>query len=202
MRAASANLRARAPMRALIAICAALSALPGCAAALSSLGPAALGAGEYAGMRAGDKATDRHTAGPHDEQAERCDTLVESAPGVEEFREHKDGAIDSRQWRLVDSGEGMRWAIVPEKMAPASGWQPKPGIAKLRFSPALAGQLEAGGDPQFLAYAPDDTQTIADSNQMTAMTEVFGPAIGTFQWHGRSYGYVLVKILPCFKPLD
>ncbi|HVA80614.1 MAG TPA: hypothetical protein VNF29_06795 [Candidatus Binataceae bacterium] len=196
----SANARFRG--RALIAICAALSALPGCAAALTSVGPAALGATEYVGMRAGDKATDRHTAGPHDEQPERCDTLVESTPGVEEFRKNKDGTIESRQWRLVDSGAGMRWAIVPEKMAPAAGWQPKPGIAKLRFSPALADQLDAGGDPQFLAYAPGDTQTIADSNQMTAMTEVFDPAIGTFQWRGRTYGYVLVKILPCFKPLD
>ena len=176
--------------------------LAGCAAAITSLGPAALGVGEYAGVQATNKATDRHTAGPRGEQGERCDTLVQTPPGVEEVREDKDGTIETRQWRLINTSDGMKWAIVREKMAPADGWMPKPGIAKLKFSPALADQLEPGGDPRYLAYAPDDTRTIADSDQMTTLTEVFGPSIGSFQWRGRSYGYVIVKMLPCFKPLD
>jgi hypothetical protein len=36
---------------------------------------------------------------------------------------------------------------------------------------------------------------------MTVVTEAFGPAVGTFQWRGRIYGFTLVKELPCFKPL-
>jgi hypothetical protein len=32
------------------------------------------------------------------------------------------------------------------------------------------------------------------------MTSAFGPGVGTFKWRDRSYSYVLVKQLPCFKP--
>ncbi|MHB8382944.1 MAG: hypothetical protein ACYDC3_11490 [Candidatus Binataceae bacterium] len=190
--------RARAQVIALPIMCAALSLLAGCALGLSTVAPAALSIGEYAGMQI-SKGPDRNTAGPEDEQSERCDTLVQTPPGVEEVRKNNDDAIESRQWRLIDSGDGMKWSIAPEKTAPADGWQPKPGIAKLKFSPALAPQLNRGGDPKFLAYAPEDTETIADSDQETTETEVFGPAIGRFQWHGRTYGYVLVDKLPCYK---
>ena len=202
MRVRVLRLRAYAPALALAVLCALLSMMSGCAAAITSLAPAALGVGEYAGIKAADKSGDRHTVGPRDEQGERCETLVQTPPGVEEIRKNKDDSIDSRQWRLIASTGGTKWAIVRAKMAPPDGWQPKPGIANLKFSPSLPEQLEAGGDSQFLAYAPDDTKTIADSDQETTLTEVFGPTIGSFQWRGRSYGYVLVKTLPCFKPLD
>lgn len=195
-------LRLRAGGLAIAVICAALGGLPGCLAGITSLAPAALSVGEYAGIKVASKSGDRNTAGPHDEQGERCETLVQTPPGVEEVRKNKEDTIESRQWRLIDSGGAMKWAIVGAKMAPPDGWQPKPGIAKLKFSPALSDQLEAGGDPKFLAYAPDDTRTIADSDQETTLTEVFGPTVGSFQWRGRSYGYVLVKTLPCFKPLN
>ncbi len=182
-------------------LCAGLSALAGCALGLTTVAPAALSLGEYAGIQVA-KGPDRNTAGPEDEQGERCDTLVQTPPGVEEVRKNADGDIEARQWRLINSDDGMKWAIVQQKMAPADGWQPKPGIAKLQFSPELKSQLKRGGDPKYLAYAPEDTETIADSDQETTVTEVFGPPIGKFQWHGRTYGYVLVKKLPCFKPLN
>lgn len=181
--------------------CAALVALAGCALGLTTVAPAALSLGEYAGIQVA-KGPDRNTAGPEDEQGERCDTLVQTPPGVEEIRKNADDEIEARQWRLVDSDDGMKWAIVQQKMAPSGGWQPKPGISKLQFSPELKSQLKRGGDPKYLAYAPEDTETIADSDQETTVTEVFGPPIGKFQWHGRTYGYVLVKKLPCFKQLN
>ncbi|MFZ1888459.1 MAG: hypothetical protein WAU33_10535 [Candidatus Binataceae bacterium] len=200
MRVRVTKLRPCAQALALPILCAGLSALAGCALGLTTVAPAAMSLGEYAGIQAA-KGPDRNTAGPSDEQDERCDTLVQTPPGVEEVRKNADDEIESRQWRLIDSGDGMKWAIVQKKMAPADGWQPKPGIAKLQFSPELASQLKRGGDPKYLAYAPEDTETIADSDQETTVTEVFGPATGKFQWHGRTYGYVLVKNLPCFKPL-
>ncbi|HUY28405.1 MAG TPA: hypothetical protein VMV27_13405 [Candidatus Binataceae bacterium] len=184
-----------------LALAFSLPTLSGCALGLSTIAPAAMSFGEYAGIEAA-KGPDRNTAGPEDEQSERCDTLVQTPPGVEEVRKNADDEIESRQWRLIDSGDGMKWAIVQPKMAPPGGWQPKPGIAKLQFSPELASQLKRGGDPRYLAYAPEDTETIADSDQETTVTEVFGPATGKFLWHGRTYGYVLVKKLPCFKSLN
>lgn len=187
---------------AIYALCGALCALAGCAAAVTSIGPAAMGAGEFAGVKAADNATDSGMPGPRSEQSDRCNTLLQTPPGVEEVRKDKDGTVETRQWRLVDSGNGTKWAIAPEKAAPPDGWMPKPGIGKLKFSPPLADQLEPGGDPRFLAYAPSDTRTMADSDQMTTLTEVFGPAIGTFQWRGRRYGYAIVRELPCFKPLN
>lgn len=200
MRTRAFQLRGFAPALVLIALCVALT---GCAAGLvATAGQSVLSLGEAVGMQAGEHAADRHAAGPIDEQDERCDTLTQSPPGVEEFRKDKDDTVQSRQWRLISTAKGMKWAIVRQKMTPPDGWEPKPGIAKLNFSPPLANQLSAGGDPKYLAYAPADTETIADSDQMTTVTEVFGPSVGTFQWHGRSYGYVLVDRLPCYKPLD
>ncbi len=54
--------------------------------------------------------------------------------------------------------------------------------------------------PQFLAYAPAEVSNPNDSEQFDSMTSAFGAGIGTFQWRGRTYSYVVVKELPCFKP--
>ena len=54
--------------------------------------------------------------------------------------------------------------------------------------------------PQFLAYAPAEVANPNDSEQFDSMTGAFGAGIGTFQWRERTYSYVVVKELPCFKP--
>jgi hypothetical protein len=54
--------------------------------------------------------------------------------------------------------------------------------------------------PQYLAYAPASVINVSDSEQFDSMTEAFGSGVGTFRWRERSYSYVLVKELPCFKP--
>jgi len=33
------------------------------------------------------------------------------------------------------------------------------------------------------------------------MTATFGAGMGTFQWRERPYSFVVVKELPCFKPI-
>jgi len=46
---------------------------------------------------------------------------------------------------------------------------------------------------------PDDGSGILPSgNCGGSVTEAFGEPFGTFQWHGKTYGYTMVPQLPCF----
>ena len=133
------------------------------------------------------------------ENADKCDQLLRVAPGVEEIRKTKDGLIESRQWKISQNSSGPAWMIVRTQDAPEDGWQPKPGIAELLFNPPLYQMLEPD-KPQYLAYAPANVVNVSDSEQFDSMTGAFGAGVGTFKWHRRSYSYVVVKELPCFKP--
>jgi hypothetical protein len=139
------------------------------------------------------------TGVPKDEESDRCDQLLRVPPGTEEVRKTKDGLIESRQWKITENAGAPMWMLVAEKSAPEDGWQPKPNIARLNFNPPLYQMLEPD-KPQFIAYAPADVQNPSDSEEFDSMTSAFGAGVGTFQWHGRSYSYVVVKELPCFKP--
>lgn len=136
---------------------------------------------------------------PKEDEADRCDQLLRVVPGVEEVRKTKDGLIESRQWKITENAGAPTWMLVAEKSAPQDSWQPKPNIARLNFKPPLYQMLEPD-KPQFMAYAPADVVTPSDSEQFDSMTAAFGAGVGTFQWRGRSYSYVVVKELPCFKP--
>ena len=172
---------------------AALPALPGIAAtAMQSAGAAA----GYAGIQMGEKNADRHTPGALEDQQERCDALVGTPPQVEEVRKNKEDVIEARQWRLVNP-ENPRWMIVPSKTGPADAWEPKPRINKLQFSPPLIDQLDYE-KTQFIAYAPNNLDSVDNSRAMTSITEAFGEPAGTFQWRGTTYGYTMVPRLPCF----
>jgi hypothetical protein len=136
-----------------------------------------------------------------EEQTDRCEQLTRVTPGVEEVRETKDGSIESRQWRILHNSEHPAWMISPTKSAPGSdGWEPKPAISRLEFEPPLTDSLKAGGDSMFIAYAPSDVKTPADSDLFDSMTTAFGPAQGSFKWRDRTYDYSMVPKLPCFKP--
>ncbi len=164
------------------------------AATLAQGGVAVAG---YSAIKAGEAKADRHTPGAIDDQEERCDALIGAAPGVEEVRKRKDDTIESRQWRLIDPGN-PHWMIVRGKNAPVDAWEARSRtISRLNFSPPLSDQLDYKKSA-FLAYAPNDLDNIDDSRQMTSVTEAFGPPTGTFQWRGKTYGYVLVPQLPCF----
>ncbi|MGO9602565.1 MAG: hypothetical protein ACLQAT_04015 [Candidatus Binataceae bacterium] len=169
----------------------AAAALP--AASLVQGGVAAMG---YTGMQLGAKSADKHTPGTVDDQPERCDALADAPPGVEEVRKDKDDTIETRQWRLINSAKPI-WMVVGTRTAPVDGWEPKPSIGRLQFTPPLADQLDYKKS-QFLAYAPNDLDNIDDNRVMMIVTEAFGPSQGTFQWRGKTYGYALVDQLPCF----
>ncbi len=175
-------------------------ALAGCPAAIpaaTQLAQGGVAAVGYTAIEAGEHKADKHTPGSIDDQEERCDALVGSSPGVEEVRKDKDDTIETRQWRLVDASN-PRWTIVRSKNGPEDAWEPKPGIiTHLKFKPPLSDQLDYKKS-QFLAYAPNDLENIDDSRAMTSITEAFGAPVGSFQWRGKTYGYVLVPQLPCF----
>jgi len=170
------------------------------AAALPALGAqgaqAVVAVAGYSAMQVGQSKADRHTPGALDDQEERCDSLVGATPGVEEVRKTKEDVIEARQWKLVDPGK-PHWVIVHTKTGPEDAWEPKPRITKLQFTPPLIEQLDYKKS-QFIAYAPNNLDSIEDSRGMTSVTEAFGDPFGTFQWHGKTYGYTMVQQLPCF----
>lgn len=130
---------------------------------------------------------------------EHCDQLAEAPPGVEELRINH-GAVESRQWTLIGNGSAHRWVFVRAPDASADGWAPKPGLDKLDFQPPLEPALTVGSD-HFLAYAPVQSESLAESEKSAITREVFGAAQGEFAWRGRKYSYTLTPALPCFPQL-
>jgi hypothetical protein len=135
------------------------------------------------------------------EDAEKCDQLLRAPVGVEEVRKDKTGEIESREWKIAQTSGEPIWIVVRSQSEDSAknAWHPKPGITNLLFNPPLNQVLEPE-KPEYLAYAPADVVNVSDSEQFDSMTTAFGAGIGTFKWRERSYTYVLVKELPCFKP--
>ncbi len=141
------------------------------------------------------------TGASQEENPDKCDQLLRAPIGVEEVRKNKDGLIESRQWKIAQTAGDPIWIVSrtqTENTSPGA-WQPKPGIANLLFTPPLYQMLKPD-EPEYLAYAPTELVNVSDSEQFDSMTETFGSGVGTFKWHDRSYTFVLVKELPCFKP--
>ena len=136
-----------------------------------------------------------------EENSDKCDQLLRAPVGVEEVRKNKSGEIESRQWKIAQTSGDPIWIVERSQSEDSAknAWQPKPGITNLLFNPPLNQVLEPD-KPQYLAYAPADVVNVSDSEQFDSMTGAFGAGIGTFKWRERSYSYVLVKELPCFKP--
>jgi hypothetical protein len=136
---------------------------------------------------------------PDQASQENCDQLASATPGVEELRISQ-GAVESRQWTLIGNGSAHRWVFVRAPDASADGWAPKPGLDKLDFQPPLEPALTAGSN-HFLAYAPVQSNNLAESDKSTITRELFGVAQGEFTWRGRKYSYTLAPQLPCFPQL-
>jgi hypothetical protein len=136
---------------------------------------------------------------PKDSQ-EHCSQLVTATPGVEEIRVNN-GTIESRQWTLVANGSSTEWAFVKPNGGAPNGWQPKPGIDKLAFTPPLEPAL-AGRSSLFLAYAPVVGDSLDDSQKAASERVLFGAAQGEFTWRGRNYSYTLTTGLPCFPQMQ
>jgi hypothetical protein len=198
---------ARAATRAAIGFLAAVIATTCAACAAGALLGMAPQVAEVTGMAVGaqiDKAKgnpDEIGGVAADDQADRCDEIARTTPGVEEIRLTKDGMLESRQWRLVHSGGTPAWMMSPTKTAPADGWEPKPAISRLEFNPPLKDMVKAGGDSAFVAYVPSAVRSPADSDRFDALTSGFGPTQGNFKWHDAIYDYTVVPKLPCFKPV-
>ena len=137
---------------------------------------------------------------PDGETQQNCDQLATATPGVEELRINH-GTVESRQWTLLGNGTDHHWVFVSAPDASAGGWAPKPGLDKLGFQPPLEPALAAGSS-HFLAYAPVQGQSLAESERAAAIRQAFGPAQGEFTWHGRKYSYTVTPQLPCFPQLQ
>jgi hypothetical protein len=179
------------------------AACSGCAVGavglVSSVAPmVAAGSAQVIGSQVAMKEANGTGASEKD-NPEKCDELLRVQPGVEEVRKTKDGVIESRQFKIGADAAGPAWIVVHANDTPDGAWQPKPGITKLFFNPPLYEMLKPD-DPQYLAYAPSDVVNVSDSEQFESMVGAFGSGVGTFKWRDRTYSYVLVKELPCFKP--
>jgi hypothetical protein len=141
-----------------------------------------------------------NASNPDGETQQHCDQLAAATPGVEELRINQ-GAVESRQWMLVGNGGEHQWIFVRAPDASAGGWAPKPGLDKLDFQPPLGPALAAGSS-HFLAYAPVQSQSLAESDKSATIRQVFGAAQGEFTWRGRKYSYTLAPELPCFSQLQ
>jgi len=141
------------------------------------------------------------TGASKDDDADKCEQLQRSPIGVEEVRKTKDGVIESRQWKIAETSGDPIWIVARTQTenTSADAWQPKPGISKLLFTPPLYQMLKPD-ESEYLAYAPTEVVNVSDSEQFDSMTGAFGSGVGTFKWRDRSYTFVLVKELPCFKP--
>lgn len=172
----------------------------GCAAAaFAQMAPMGVAAAQMVTISAAESASGGGQDAK-DEQSDRCDELLKATPGIEEVRKNKEGTLEVRQWRLTERDGKPLWLFVRTKNAPEDGWQPdSKGIAGLKFTPPLADML-VPGEPEFLAYAPVTATTPAEADRMAAMTSSFGAGDGVFQYQGRTYSFVLVKKLPCYKP--
>ena len=183
----------------LIALAAACSGCAlGAVGMVSTVAPAvAAGSAQLIGSQVAMKQADG-TGATKEDNADQCDQLLRVPPGVEEVRKTKDGVIESRQWKIGGDSGAPAWVMINSNGVSDESWSPKPGITRLFFNPPLYQMLKPD-DPEYLAYAPADVINVSDSEQFDSMTGAFGAGVGTFQWHDRSYSYVLVKELPCFK---
>jgi len=179
-----------------VAIAAACSA---CAGSVANILPVALGGTALAGSTLKPEPDEKNAQSQHDEEMDRCESMTRAAPGIEEVRKNKQGVIESRQWRLNETSNGPAWMVVRGKSAPPDGWEPKPNIESLKFSPPLANSLEVG-EPAFLIYAPEMPMSIKENEQAANLNGAFasGEGHGTFKWRQRSYAFELVKKLPCY----
>ncbi len=128
-----------------------------------------------------------------------CRLLATETPGVIELRKGNAGAPEYRALKLGDSSGNLRWTPVVDQDTGADGWRPAVNFLSMNFSPPLANALPESGS-SFLAYAPAQSTTSAEQDEITALHFDFGTAGGTFNWDGRVYQYAVAHALPCSLP--
>jgi hypothetical protein len=183
---------------------AALQLAPVGISALESVGSGAVELAEAATI-SGHQKTPKDPTDPDDpnqdqaDREERCDELELEIPGVIEIRKNASGAPEYRELRLGGSPDEPQWAAVLEKDAAPGGWRPAVNFMQMNFTPPLAGALPETGSG-YLAYAASEPESDVEQDRLVALTADFGTGVGTFNWNGRGYRYVVKKRLPCFPP--
>jgi hypothetical protein len=128
-----------------------------------------------------------------------CIQLEVEVPGVIELRRSAAGTPEYRELQVSDSLDQRQWAPIADSETTADGWRPAVNFLRMNFSPPL-GAVVPETASSFLAYAPSQFVSQADSDRLTAMTSNFGKPVGTFTWEGHYYHYVVTSTLPCFPP--
>ena len=127
----------------------------------------------------------------------RCNSLELITPSIIEFRADQSGSERWRQLALSGSADAPLWGVMPTEDAAANGWLPASNLGRMDFTPALPAFTKPG-DGIYLAYAPAESQTPLDRDQLASLVLDFGPVMGTFEYHGRVYRYSTLAHLPCF----
>jgi hypothetical protein len=132
------------------------------------------------------------------EERERCDQLAYQVPGVIEMRKAAAGGPEYRELRLDGTGDDAQWMPVIQQDAAVGGWHPAVNFLQMNFDPPMTGVIRADSGSTFLAYAPSDSQSPAEQDQLVSLTMNFGEPIGTFTWNGRVYQFEVTIALPCY----
>jgi hypothetical protein len=133
----------------------------------------------------------------------KCNELVLITPAIIEFRTDPDGSTIWRELGLGGSPDSPRWAVVAAadtataKDVGPDGWSPANNLSHMNFTPPLKTNAKPG-DQSFLAYAPAESYTAPERDQLASLVLDFGPVAGTFQYKDRTYKYSTLKELPCF----
>jgi hypothetical protein len=133
----------------------------------------------------------------------KCNELVLITPAIIEFRTDPAGSAIWRELGLGGSPDAPRWAVVAaadsataKDVAPG-GWSPANNLSHMNFTPPLKTDAKPGGE-SFMAYAPAESYTAPERDQLASLVLDFGPVAGTFQYKDRIYKYATLKELPCF----
>jgi hypothetical protein len=131
----------------------------------------------------------------------RCNELILVAPMIAEFRTGRNGELQWRELGLAGSSDTPRWGVRTSadstKDAGPDGWQPATNLSQMRFNPPLRLLATADG-VTYIAYAAAPYQTQAERDELVALIADFGPAVGTFDFNGRTYEFDEMPSLPCF----
>jgi hypothetical protein len=133
----------------------------------------------------------------------KCNELVLITPAIIQLRTDPDGSMIWRELGLGGSPDAPRWAVVAAadtataKDVTPGGWSPANNLSHMNFTPPLKTDAKPG-DESFLAYAPAESYTAPERDQLASLVLDFGPVAGTFQYKDRTYKYSTLKELPCF----
>jgi hypothetical protein len=126
-----------------------------------------------------------------------CNSLELVTPSIIEFRADQSGGERWRELALTGSADQPQWGVMPSQEAAPGGWLPATNLGQMSFTPALP-TFTKPGDGTYLAYAPAQSETDAERDQLASLVLDFGPSVGTFQYKGRAYDYSTLAKLPCF----